>query len=167
MHWSQVLSREWWCSWSNADRQCSTYIWVIIDFIGHWGAAYIRDLAVIALKEIHQGHMYKFWDILDIPGYYRNVHNYNYFLPRHQPVESFIAWTLLSGMPCVKPSHKLHLLSVCHKAFTDCNMQPLQDDIDQSLTKIQIINSYTHMHNLDYLELSNLVSMSKGGPIRT
>ena len=27
LHWSQVLSREWRCSWSSADRQCSNYIW--------------------------------------------------------------------------------------------------------------------------------------------
>ena len=29
IHWSQVLSREWRCSWSNADRRCSNYIWLI------------------------------------------------------------------------------------------------------------------------------------------
>ena len=28
IHWSQVLSREWWFSWSSADRRCSNYIWV-------------------------------------------------------------------------------------------------------------------------------------------
>ena len=33
IHWSQVLSREWRCSWSSADRQCSNYIWVINNFI--------------------------------------------------------------------------------------------------------------------------------------
>ena len=27
--WSQVLSREWRCSWRSADRRCSNYIWVI------------------------------------------------------------------------------------------------------------------------------------------
>ena len=26
IHWSQVLSWDWRCSWSNADRQCSNYI---------------------------------------------------------------------------------------------------------------------------------------------
>ena len=30
IHWSQVLSREWRCSWSSADRRCSNYIWMII-----------------------------------------------------------------------------------------------------------------------------------------
>ena len=29
IHWSHVLSREWRCSWSSADRRCSSYIWVI------------------------------------------------------------------------------------------------------------------------------------------
>ena len=32
IHWSHVLSREW-CSWSNADRRCSNYIWVINIFL--------------------------------------------------------------------------------------------------------------------------------------
>ena len=29
IHWSQVLSREWICSWSSADRRCSNYICMI------------------------------------------------------------------------------------------------------------------------------------------
>ena len=29
IRWSRVLSREWRCSWSSADRRCSNYIWVI------------------------------------------------------------------------------------------------------------------------------------------
>ena len=33
IHWSQVLSREWRCSWGSADRRCSNYIWVINNFI--------------------------------------------------------------------------------------------------------------------------------------
>ena len=32
IHWSQVLSREWRCSWSSAGRRCSKYIWVINNF---------------------------------------------------------------------------------------------------------------------------------------
>ena len=30
---SQILSREWRCSWSSADRRCSNHIWVIDNFI--------------------------------------------------------------------------------------------------------------------------------------
>ena len=44
--WSQVLSRQWRCSWSSADRRCSNYIWVIDNLIAHWGASFIRDLTV-------------------------------------------------------------------------------------------------------------------------
>ena len=33
IYWSQVLSREWRCSWSSADRRCSNYIWVINKFM--------------------------------------------------------------------------------------------------------------------------------------
>ena len=34
-HWSRVLSREWRYSWSNADRRCSNYIWLINNFIAY------------------------------------------------------------------------------------------------------------------------------------
>ena len=44
--WSQVLSREWRCSWSSADRRCSNYIWVIDSLIAYQGATYIRDLTI-------------------------------------------------------------------------------------------------------------------------
>ena len=47
IHWSQVLSREWRCSWGSADRRCSNYIWVINNFIAFSGATYIRGLTVL------------------------------------------------------------------------------------------------------------------------
>ena len=46
IHWSQVLSREWRCSWSSADRRCSNYIWVVDKFIAYLGATYIRCFTV-------------------------------------------------------------------------------------------------------------------------
>ena len=47
-HWSQVLSREWRCSWSSADR-LSNSIWVINNFNAYWSATYIRGLTVVSL----------------------------------------------------------------------------------------------------------------------
>ena len=35
IHWSQVLSQEWRCSWRSADRWCSNYIWVINNVIAY------------------------------------------------------------------------------------------------------------------------------------
>ena len=46
IHWSQVLSRKWRCSWSSGDRWCPNYIWVISNFIANQGASYIRDFTV-------------------------------------------------------------------------------------------------------------------------
>ena len=46
-HWSHVLSWEWRCSWSSADRRCSNYIWVINNFIAYLGVPYIRDFTVL------------------------------------------------------------------------------------------------------------------------
>ena len=47
IHWSQVLSWEWRCSWSSADRRCSNYIWVINNFIAYQGVTYIRGFTVL------------------------------------------------------------------------------------------------------------------------
>ena len=49
---SQVVSREWRCSWSSADRRCSNYIWVINNFIACYGVTYIRGLMVVGFKFI-------------------------------------------------------------------------------------------------------------------
>ena len=46
IRWSQVLSREWRCNWSSADRRCSNYIWVINNFIAQ-DVPYIRSFTVI------------------------------------------------------------------------------------------------------------------------
>ena len=60
IHWSQVLSWEWRCSWSSANRRCSNYSWVsalhqllgsnsvINNFIACRGATYITGLTVCA-----------------------------------------------------------------------------------------------------------------------
>ena len=50
IHWSQVLSGPWRCSWSSADRRCSYYIWVINNFIAYWGVACIRG-SMVVIKE--------------------------------------------------------------------------------------------------------------------
>ena len=50
IQWIQVSSGEWRCSWSSADRRCSSYIWVIDNFIAYWSASYVRDLTVAAEK---------------------------------------------------------------------------------------------------------------------
>ena len=52
IHWSRLLSQEWRCSWSSADRQCSNYIWVINNFVAYYGVSNIRGLMVISLKMI-------------------------------------------------------------------------------------------------------------------
>ena len=49
IYWSQVLSGEWRCSWSNADRRCSNYIWVTNNLIAYWSASYVRDLMVYGI----------------------------------------------------------------------------------------------------------------------
>ena len=43
-----MLSGEWRCSWSSADRRCANFIWVINNLIAYYSASYIRDLTVVA-----------------------------------------------------------------------------------------------------------------------
>ena len=50
--WSRVLSREWRCSWSSADRRCFNCIWVINNLIAYKGAPYFRDLTVISINRL-------------------------------------------------------------------------------------------------------------------
>ena len=35
IYWSHIVSWEWRCSWSSADRRCSNYIWVINNSIAY------------------------------------------------------------------------------------------------------------------------------------
>ena len=42
-----MISGEWVCSLSSADRRCANHIWVINNLIAHWNASYIKDLTVI------------------------------------------------------------------------------------------------------------------------
>ena len=61
IHWSPVLSREWRCSWSSADRRCSNYIWLINNFIANSGVSYIRGLTVYIICRCYQAHVLPKW----------------------------------------------------------------------------------------------------------
>ena len=50
IYWSQVLSWEWRCSWSSADRRCSNHIWVINNLIACQGGTYIGGLTLFTGK---------------------------------------------------------------------------------------------------------------------
>ena len=63
IHWRQILSREWRCSWRSADRRCSKYIWVIIvrragllwsqqDFEWRWSVPLLKCLTVLEFSFI-------------------------------------------------------------------------------------------------------------------
>ena len=55
------VNREWRCSWSSADRRCSSYIWGIINFFAYHRASYIRGLMVC----------YKAWVLLCLQMFWR------------------------------------------------------------------------------------------------
>ena len=62
IQWSQMLSWEWRCSWSSADRRCSNYIWAINNFIAYQGAAYIRGFTIyIYIYRLRWWDHYKSW----------------------------------------------------------------------------------------------------------
>ena len=49
IYWSQVLSGEWRCSWSSADRPCS-YIWVINNLIAYWSVSHKRLDSMVCIQ---------------------------------------------------------------------------------------------------------------------
>ena len=49
IHWNQMFSQDWRCSWTNACMRGSNYIWVISIFIAYWATSYIRGLTVFSL----------------------------------------------------------------------------------------------------------------------
>ena len=55
VHWNHVLSHEWRCSWSSADRRCSNCIGMIYKFIAYKGVPYIGGLTV-SLTGRHNRH---------------------------------------------------------------------------------------------------------------
>ena len=62
IHWSQMLSREWKCSWSSACQRCSNYIF-ILDLTSEWSTillptkvqTYIRGLTVYIYRPFVTG----------------------------------------------------------------------------------------------------------------
>ena len=55
IHSNQVLSREWRCSWSSAERRCSNYNWVINNFVARGLMVYMyifSDIMCPALMDI-------------------------------------------------------------------------------------------------------------------
>ena len=52
IRWSHVLSWEWRCSWSSAERRCSNYIWVINNLVAYKSASYIRNLTVVSVNTL-------------------------------------------------------------------------------------------------------------------
>ena len=52
IHWSQVLSWEWRCSWSSANRRCSNYIWEINNCIANSGALEVWQYVLFMHDEV-------------------------------------------------------------------------------------------------------------------
>ena len=67
IHWSQMLSWEWRCSWSSADRRCFNYIWVINNCIAYQGATYIRGFTVIEVCGLTLLGLVIGWHVTHLP----------------------------------------------------------------------------------------------------
>ena len=76
IHWSQVLSWEWKCSWSNAERQCSNYFWVLHNFIAYLSVNYIRGFKIINFQTTHSSCNYALlWNAHPKRNYLSNKHS--------------------------------------------------------------------------------------------
>ena len=88
IHWSQMLSWEWRCSWSSADRRCPNYIWVINNFMAYEDASYIRYFTVIGKGTVNRTYAL----LLCYSGPRFET------IGRTQVGPILAPWTLLSGM---------------------------------------------------------------------
>ena len=121
IHWSQVLSWEWRCSWSSADRRCSNYIWVINNFIANSGESYIRSLTVytiVFLNNWNLGYKVLPWGGVE-PLTFGLVLNVTLPLNYQQPDPfSINSWQLTSAISIVNFNslttwtklHKVHIM---------------------------------------------------------
>ena len=67
VHWSQVLSQEWRCSWSSAGRRCSNYILMINNFIAYQCSTYIRGFMVIFISmNVTNHHIIRLHDKVEV-----------------------------------------------------------------------------------------------------
>ena len=97
IHLSQVLSREWRCSWSSADRRCCNCILVINNLIAYGSAPYIRDLTVHIIKK---GHTRRGWICAS------DMHT-----PRYR-CKKINRSTATKPTGCRPPSHKVRLMQL-------------------------------------------------------
>ena len=121
IHWIQVLSREWRCSWSSADRRWSNYIWVSNNIVAYKGASYNRDFMVVSICQ-HQAITQTSHKSLSIRSL-RNKLQWNYqkyqsatiSLEPDQPLfmkNLFIEFSLTVMLPTWRPKFPLFTRSI-------------------------------------------------------
>ena len=121
IHWSQVIRREWRCSWSSADRRCSNYTWVINNFIAYKGASYVKGFTVY-LYHIHTDPC---WPA--ISRWYFQIH--------------FLVRILLHELVSIGPVNNmpnLFLIMTCHQQLTIYYL------IQYTITNDYIVYWYIH-----------------------
>ena len=105
IYWSQLLSREWRCSWSSVDRRCSNYIWVIDNFIAYYGASYIRGFTVTFINFIwtNPNFVNSLWlsDTIMVTEIWVNIGSGNGLLPDgtkplNEPMLTDHQWSLVT-----------------------------------------------------------------------
>ena len=119
IRWSQMLSWEWRCSWSSADRRCSNYIWVINNLNAYYSASYIRALTVYSLAR----RVYKMCDYLVLMTYVE------FFSPKSTPshwsVSRLLVQTGVTPLPPAPPSPAIiHLAGVASVHTALCLRAP-------------------------------------------
>ena len=90
-HQSQVLSREWICSWSSADRR-----WVVSNYIAYYGVTYILDIWLFIARDIRfccsPMTFCASYDMFRLPSHY-SLLRYNSILSCCDQLDSFLCWS--------------------------------------------------------------------------
>ena len=120
IHWSRVLSREWRCSWSSANRRCSNYIWMINNLVTYQGAPYIRDLTIFHVSSMWQ--FFQLWphsskNTSVHPSVCLSIHLSLTHLFHNVPV--IISWNFQQLLPLIKVMSIQKVKVRCHFKITN------------------------------------------------
>ena len=98
IYWSLVLSREWRCSCSSADKWCSNYIWVVNNFTANLGVLYYMFYSTVCRTQLID-HCHSLPDRMTCVGQGGVCLNYRHY-PSSQPWDKdWLTWWVCWLMP--------------------------------------------------------------------
>ena len=106
--WCRMVSWEWRCSWSSADRRCSN-IWSIDNFIAYLGVSYIRGFTVFVFANTNTVYLYLtkfnavYLYLITVFGVFSYVFKYTF--SKHKFNRCPLIWIIPQSLGTVRRGH--------------------------------------------------------------